>query len=228
MSVYDQLAYSDFIAKYRKKFRSISSKTNGEYTFDDVVGEAWLMACVLEERKGIEVNFRDQDFQSLLMSHLYQQLVVYTDKKVRTAVQLDHAPKGIEMEDVPHPLMRKLAASSDSEPELLLAKLEADQVEEEALGYNHSQAGAYVQLFRRFDNRIAAVAEYLLISISCVRKHYAEVLELAQRQYSLPWPAWSEPQFPRPWRRSRISSSSKVCAKSDGDAGSPLFSSHPI
>lgn len=57
----------------------------------DVAQKAWLMAGPLAERRGLALDFLDPDFQYLLLRHLYQVLVRYTDLHVHYGVRLNHA-----------------------------------------------------------------------------------------------------------------------------------------
>ena len=43
----DEEAFEQFVHRWKKKLRGIAYKTLGEQQYEDVVQEAWLMACTL-------------------------------------------------------------------------------------------------------------------------------------------------------------------------------------
>ena len=51
------------------------------------------MACNLSARKNVVVEFLNKSFQDLLISHLYQHLVRYTELNVRHAVRSTMPPQ---------------------------------------------------------------------------------------------------------------------------------------
>jgi hypothetical protein len=103
-------AFEQFVIHKKKDLLRIARHTQGEYQYSDVMAEAWLLAYELQYKKFIARDFLNPAYQKLLLSHLYQHLVRYTELQVRHAIRLDHTPLGAGQEDVAHPLMRKLVS----------------------------------------------------------------------------------------------------------------------
>lgn len=198
----DDGAFIRFLAERKKDLQRISGHTRGECSLGDVQSEAWLMLMEMQA-KGIALNLRDLGHQNLLISHLYQHMVRYTELNVRNAVRLDHAPNGDA--DELHTLAHLLAAAPEYDPAVAVAAHQEHALTAIAEpGPHHSLASAWVALLRMFDNCMADVAKHLLISRSyCYeRSSYAKVLAI--HQTSLPAAA-DEPDFaPKPWRRYRL------------------------
>ena len=74
------------------------------------------MACNLSARKNVVVEFLNKSFQDLLISHLYQHLVRYTELNVRHAVRLDHAAPDGDQDYESHPLMGSLVSDDGQHP----------------------------------------------------------------------------------------------------------------
>lgn len=194
-------AFERFVLDRKSRLRQIASHTRGECQLADVVNEAWLMADKLAGKRSMVIDFTDRSFQDLLLSHLYQELVRYTELNVRHAIRLDHAAKGSDSEDDVHPLMRTLASDDGRDPLADLIRKEAESLQDCAAEIHHSLAGAYVQLLRHFDNRMEAVASHLLISKSYAYRRCAHARLLAICQCPMPLPVSGGKFMARPWRR---------------------------
>lgn len=81
---------------------------------------------------------------------------------------------------------------------------ENDMEEDRRLDENPSLAAAYVQLLRRYDNRMRAVADHLLISVSYAYRRCGLARRLAIHQEHIPLPAPGSSFVPGPWRHYRI------------------------
>lgn len=103
--------FQQFTTLKAADLRHIANATRGEYRIKDVIQEAWLMAYDLGVKQGEPLNLLDSDSQHKLLSHLFQRLVRYTDRKIRNAVRLDHAPAGSEDNEGVHPLSYLLASN---------------------------------------------------------------------------------------------------------------------
>lgn len=198
-------AFTPFLRAHRQDWRRISRHTRGEHSPEDVQAEAWLMLATLQD-KGIALDLQRPDHQSLLISHLYQHLVRYTELHVRNAVRLDHAPNGDDGDR--HPLAYLLAADAAYDPAVAL--MHAEDQREAALEHDPSAhqsiAAAYLYLLRYYDNRMGAVANHLMISLSYCYRHCAHARLLAMHQEALPATAMAaDPKFlPGAWRRFRL------------------------
>ena len=78
-------AFEQFVAQRKSDLQRISRHTQGEHQLADVMNEAWLVAHGLQSRNSVVVDFLSRSFQDLLISHLYQRLVRYTEQNVRRA-----------------------------------------------------------------------------------------------------------------------------------------------
>lgn len=196
-------AFSVFAAARRSDLQRIARHTRGESTLEDVEAEAWLMVHDLAG-KGTVLDLGQPDHQKLLLSHLYQNLVRYTELHVRNGVRLDHAPGGEEGEA--HPLMNMLSAAEHYDPAVLLERAQTERLVDDSPSPHLSLAAAYVHLVRRFNNCMRDVAQHLLISVSYCRQRCAHARTLATHQQPLPPAALpTDSTFsPKPWRRFRL------------------------
>jgi len=194
------LAFERFVIRRKKDLQRIASHTRGEHQLQDVVNEAWLLAHEFAERQGSPVEFASPAFQKLLLSHLYQHLVRYTELNVRHAVRLDHAPAGSDSPDDPHPLTHVLVSDGGRDPLAELIERETRSHRDDEADLPCSLAGAYVRLLRHFDNRMRAVADHLLISVSHAYRCCAQARLWAACQNSMPMPAMAGRFIPGPWR----------------------------
>ena len=177
--------------------------TRGEYAYDDVVSEAWLMAATVSTRKCVAVDFLDATFQQLLLSHLYQHLVRYTELNVRRAIRLDHAKQGDDEHVTVHPLVNKLASDEGNDPLSLLIAAEDRPARPSRANERHSLASAYLILLTYFDNRMSGVARHLLISTSHAYRCCARARLFTIRQHALELAPPASMAMMKPWRKRR-------------------------
>lgn len=197
----DDSGFDYFVRERQSDLKRIARHTRGEYQFDNVKSEAWVMAQEMYVTKNIPIKFSDPEYQEFLLAYVYQALVRYTDTQVRHAIRLDHGSTDDD-EDV-HPLMRTLVSNDGSDPLSELLAREAAQ-DAETIDAGSSLAAAYADLLREFDNKLQAVADFLLISVSEFRRHYAKAKWLVQHQRSIPLAHRDGSRFRlRPWRRFR-------------------------
>jgi hypothetical protein len=166
--------FERFVTQRKKDLQRIARHTRGEHQLPDVINEAWVIACDLAARNGSAIEFLNPAFQELLLSHVYQHLVRYTEQNVRLAVRLDHAPAGGDSEGESHPLMRTLVSDGGRDPLAELIEREAESLRDSESDAHQSLAGAYVRLLRHFDNKMHAVADHLLISVSHAYRRCAQ------------------------------------------------------
>jgi hypothetical protein len=194
------LAFERFVTQRKKDLQRIARHTQGEHQLPDVINEAWLVAFDLAARRGATIEFLNPAFQELLLSHLYQHLVRYTEQNVRLAVRLDHAPAGGDSQDASHPLMNMLVSDGGRDPLAELIERETESLWNNEPDVHHSLAGAYVRLLRHFDNRMRSVADHLLISVSHAYHRCAQARLWAIYQNPVPMPVMEGQFIPGPWR----------------------------
>ena len=161
-----QEPFAQFLQQQAKALQRIASATKGEHSRADVAQEAWLMAGPLAARHALTLDFLDPDFQDLLLRHLYQALVRYTELHVRYGVRLDHA-LGDDAEDgAAHPLMKRLTSDEGRDPlAYLLAEEERAELPDKDAPHP-SLAGAWSVLLQDCRQHMPTVALRLLISVS--------------------------------------------------------------
>jgi len=202
----DLAGFQQFVTLRKKDLRRIASHSRGDHRFDDVTQEALLLAEDMHAR-GMAIDWLKRQDQELLISHLYQKLVRYTDLRLRNAVRLDHSPYGDSEEGEVHPLLAKLQSDDGRHALDELIERQEAQLQPQAAepDCHHSLAGAYLHLLRHFDNRMQAVARHLLISVSYTYRRCAQARLLAMRQQPIPLEGSSDTPFlPGAWRRFKI------------------------
>lgn len=181
----DDEAFQRFLDAHAANIRAISGATRGEWKPDDVRQQAWLLAVDLGDKHGRPLDLDDASDASLLVRSLYNHCTKYTERIVRHAHKLDHAAPGDD-ERGHHWLFDQLVADGGEHPASLLEALESTQPEPPAPNPYHSPAAGWAGVMRRFDNRIALVADFLLISSSWCGRCYRRALWLAETQSPLP------------------------------------------
>lgn len=196
-------AFERFILERRQDLKRIARHTRGEHSYDDAVNEAWLMAETVSARLHVPIDFLDATFQQVLLSHLYQHLVRYTDLNVRHAVRLDHAAPGDDEHTAAHPLSNMLSSDDGSDPLSLLIAAEEKPCRPSHANEHHSLASAYLMLLDHFGNRMRNVANHLLISTSYAYRCCAKAHLFTGCQHALELAPPVSMTMLRPWRRQR-------------------------
>lgn len=199
----DGVAFQLFIDHRRADLQRIARHTRGECQFDDVVSEAWILASRLQTSSSECLDMLDEACQERLLSHLYQQLVRYTEQTVRHAVRLDHSPVGGDHSGDLHPVAYLLVSNEGRDPLRELLEQETDTEVECDLQGHGSLAAAYVYLLRQLDNQMSRVADHLRISRSYAYRCCANARELTARLRHIPVPI-PEDFAPGPWRSFRL------------------------
>ena len=197
--------FAQFLQQRHKDLKRIARASRGEHTLNDVRQEAWLIAEHVAHKTGRPKDFKEPDFQSLLIAFLYQQLVRYTELNVRNAVRLDHAFSDDDEDGRPRTPLDKLAGDDGRDPLSYLLALETrtpDDSPSDAtlLGTN---AGAWAVFLRQCDNRMHTASMRLLISLSHAYHCVARTRQRATYQTALALrPRESEPRLGA-WRKAR-------------------------
>lgn len=199
--MFDDIGFNQFIALRTTDLQRIKRATRNEHDLPDIIHEAWLMARDLHDRRGIPIDFQDPDCLELLISHLYNHLVRYTDRKVRTAARLE-APIGAwKVEDQPS-LGSLLPGDSGLQPLTILIQREEQARERTEADVPDSMVRGYVRLLGRF-HTMRAVANHLLISVSHAYRCRNRALRIAHIQPPVPTQMMDKNFMPGPWRRRR-------------------------
>lgn len=196
--------FDRFVAERGQDLKRIARATRREHQYEDVVNEAWVMALTISAKYDVTPDFRDARFQDLLIRHLYQELVRYTELNVRHAVRLDHSTRSDAEEGSAHPLMNELSGDDGKDPLSYLLAIEDTAHQRHEEDDLHSLAGAWLKLIRRCGNRMGSVADYLLISISYAYRCCAKAQWLAIHQGAIALKIPRQKSELRPWRRYRM------------------------
>ena len=199
----DEDVFQQFVFQRKGDLQRISRATRGEHRFDDVVNEAWIMAYSTRASNGSPVDLSGEEGQQQLLRYLYSHLVNFTERKIRNAVRLDHAPKDSGGEEGGHPLAHVLASNERRDVLDELIDQEAGVSLEAKLAEHGSLAATYVYLLRRYGNNMAAVANYLRISRSYAYRCRAKAEKQAIFMQHIPMPP-VDPLIFRPWRSFRL------------------------
>jgi len=191
--------FAEFIAGRQSDLKRVARHTRGEYSEDDVISEAWLLAATWEQADRRPLDLRERDDQSQLISHLYQSLVRYTDLNVRHAVRLDHAPGEGEGG---HPLLERLSADG-YDPLAVMEACEAGPVPPAEGELHYSVASIYLLMLEHYDFRVSALARFLRLSVSHTYRRCAYASQMSAWQHALVLAPPINMGGLRPWRRFR-------------------------
>jgi len=178
-------AFSAFAQSRRLNLRRIATRTCGELTEEDVLGEAWLMAEKIGQRRGTPVDFGNVDDQEHVLACLFNRLVRYADKQIRYAVRLD---KGWDQEEagaVEAALFQFLIAPEASDPAVAFQLFQECEDPLALVCHSYSQAAAYVIMLERFDWELDDLAEHLRIVVGTLRARIQNCAVWIRHQPSL-------------------------------------------
>lgn len=195
--------FETFQELHEADFARIARASRREWTTDDVRNEAFVLAFDIGAKRGLALDLSDPDDASLLIRYLYNRCVKYGETVVRHAQRLDHPLSGDDTGH--HWLLDRLVADGGADAlSLLEGESDAASPQDDPDPY-HSPAAGFVWLLQRFDQRMAGVASFLLISLSwCYRCcHKARVQ--ANRQWPLPNLSIGDSEEAiRPWRNFKL------------------------
>jgi DNA-directed RNA polymerase specialized sigma24 family protein len=162
--------FMSFLATRRGDLRRIASRTSGEYAFDDVVAEAWLLANEMVRRRGFPLDFGLADDQEALLGWLFNKVVRYAEKSVRFAVRLDRDWDSEDNEGAANALARLLSAPEHFDP-LVQLQIEESRFEPLQLAArSYSEASAWIILLCRVDWDIDDLADDVRLTAPTVRR----------------------------------------------------------
>lgn len=199
MTVVTDDGFQNFCTAQATALRRIARATRGEHDLSDVIGAAWLLARELAAKTRTPVLFLDGSYQKFLISRLYQRLVRYTDKKIRTSLRLEHSATP----DDDSPLSERLSDSDGDHALGILIREEEQRDARTEADVPDTAIKAYVRLLARFHS-MHAVARHLMISVSYSYRCRANALKKAHVQPPVPTRMMEAEFLPGPWRKRRF------------------------
>lgn len=178
-------SFEQFLQRRQQELQRIARATRGELCLHDVQSEAWLTALRIQERRGREFDFADEDDQDQLLAWLYQDLVKWADTKIRYAVKLDQSADDDDHDRTGAMLARTLTAPLETDPQVLQGMVEEQADFRTRVLKSYSQAAAYALLLLRVQGSIADLATLLYTTRSTVLKRMRRAGLLALRQPTL-------------------------------------------
>lgn len=178
-------AFLAFARLKRANLRSIAFKTCGEYTVDDVMGEAWLIADRIGRKRGFDVDFGNVDDQETVLAWLFNELVRFADKQTRYAVRLD---KDWDQEDAGaavEALSRFLIAPEAFDPAVAHELEDGRQERMTVVKHSYSQAAAYLILLERFTWDMDGLADHLNVVAGTLQNRIQQCAAWIRQQPSL-------------------------------------------
>jgi hypothetical protein len=185
----DFVAYSAFLKKRAKDFRSIAAKTCGEMTAEDLHSEAWLGAEYHAAKRGFPIAWDDPLDQKLILGTLTVKYVRRKNAERKRNVSINQ--ERTDPEGNTAALIEFLPAEEAADPLVLLERREeeekekAKRQEEDAILESYSQSVAYIIVLWHFDNIRTRAAAYLVINRGTLRKRVAFAAEALKVQPSL-------------------------------------------
>lgn len=196
-------AFEAFLLARAADLRRISRQTRGDYAFEEVQSEAWMVAIEIGQRRGWVFDFADEDDQHILLAWLHNRLVKYADKTVRYATRLDRG-RDEESERAGNTLARLLTAPLESDPETRRLLMEEREALIGHVQQSYSQAAAYFLLLIRVDGDLADLAAMLWIGVATLRRRLKGLALLARIQATLFDGIERIDPALEPWRRARV------------------------
>lgn len=193
--------FQKFVKQRKSDLERIARRTSGEHEFQDVEGEAFVMAADIGRRRGYDIDWSSEPDQKLVLAYVFQKLVHYEERNVRFAVRLD---KSVEDEDgeFVHPLVRRLASDGGRDP--LARLIEREDNEAWRARKRYCLATAWIRMLEHFDGRMLSVADHLLVSLSHAYRCHRKAVRLTSTQSPMPGKTMPASLMPGPWRTFRI------------------------
>lgn len=171
--------FTRFLIKVQNRLARIAYASRSDMSGTDLQGDVWIAAHEITQRRGYEIDFRDESDQELILSKVYSLARRQNDWRLRTSLSIDAEYEGTLSwaERLPEKI------STDPISVLLGRELEVDQAKKLRLSY--SQAKAYIVVLGRLDNDRHRLSAYLVISLTTLQQRIARAIETALRQPSL-------------------------------------------
>lgn len=133
------------------------------------MGEAWLVAGRIGQKRGFAVDFGNAHDQEIVLAWLFNELVRFADKQTRYAVRLD---KDWDQEDAGaavEALSRFLVAPEAFDPAVAHELKQEREGRLAVIKHSYSQAAAYLILLERFTWDLEDLADHLKVVTGTLR-----------------------------------------------------------
>ena len=163
----------------------IAYRTKGEYTFEDMRGEAWEEADRMLT-SGIDDSISSPEFAKKIIKRLRTRLVKWSSKIVRHAIRID---ADSDEDSDRFYWVDSAIASAESDPVVQLVEREEtqalEQAQEKRLKSSYSEVVAYFRLLENFNSDREAIAEHLGLSWHWIWRKIKRATDLERQQDSL-------------------------------------------
>jgi hypothetical protein len=159
----DFVAYSAFLKKRAKDFRSIAARTKGGMSAEDLHGEAWLVADHLSAKRGEAIDWSDSEDQSLIfgvltVQHVTRQKSRYWHESISIDEKAENDDGGVIG------ILERLSDKAAVDPLEALATKDDPTDIQLMLATSYSQATAYVIICIHFGGDRESICAHLVIT----------------------------------------------------------------
>ena len=180
----DDAALAAFLERHARALNWILRDAGGAWTREDLLPEAVCALLELHAATHAALDPASDDGAGRLLARMRRR-ARKAGGGIRSTLHPDQALSGEDWS--PRNVgWNQFVADEGEHPALLLEAFESAAPEPEISNVYHSPAAGWACVLRRFDNRMAAVADFLLISSSWCGRCYRRALWLAQTQSPLP------------------------------------------
>ena len=166
--------------------RHIASQTQGEYTFEDMKGEAWEEANKMLN-SGKYDSITSPEFKKVLLGRLKNRLVKWSSKIVRYALRFEYTDNDGDGDK--NYWLDGVIASAESDPVAQLIEREEAQelklAQENRLRSSYSEVVAYYRLLENFNSDSQAIEEHLGLSWNWIWYKIKRARDWEKQQNSL-------------------------------------------
>jgi len=198
---------TNFIERHGRELHWLRIDSQGAWDRDDMLGELYLAVTELAQAQGAFPDI-DTPADAAALLRLLRRKAGHQGRTFRNAARLDHAPADQT------PLIERLVADGGEHPLSLMEAAETPEPTFDVPAARHSQLAAWHHLLVRFERRMRALADYLLISPSWCYRCRLRVQHQAMVQWPLPDTTEAAPENTlKPWRRHRYAASLRQPAR---------------
>lgn len=168
-----------FLKSISGDLKRIASQTKGEFTYNDLENEAFLLLSEFADNHGRNLRLSDKEDTNWIISRLYNQAVKWNDHNFRNALRIN------QFDDEDTPWVLDLPAPANSNPLLeILSSEEAEHIAYLIEG-SYSEAKAYVVTFSNFNYDKAVLSDYWHITSDTINKRFNRSIVVLENQPSL-------------------------------------------